>query len=397
MLLRITVKGFALSDETAGALAGVKSSRQFARATISSDLGGIDAAIHHLSQNETPDLLIVEVNESQEVLLNKLEALAEVFDPDSRLLLIGHENDIALYRRLIELGVSDYICGQIDSEIIQSSIHQLFADPSAVELGRVIACVGTRGGTGSSTIASNLAYMLGQKYSEEVILIDLDMCFGTSALSFNLQQRQSIADALAQPDRLDDVLMERFMLKYNDFLSVVPAPVLLGGDFDVQVDAFEALLDLVRRMAAFVVIDLPHQWNPWVNEILLDANEVVVTAYPDLANLRDAKNMFDRLQEKRDIGSPTRLVFNKIGLAKVSELGAKDFGGPLGVTPMLSIPFEAGLFGTALNNGQCVAEENRRSKSAKRFSELASIVSGRVEVKKDKSNFLPIKFLKFGK
>ncbi|PPR57742.1 MAG: hypothetical protein CFH10_02146 [Alphaproteobacteria bacterium MarineAlpha4_Bin2] len=394
MLLRITIKVFALSDETAAALTNIKNERQFARAQISTHIGGLDAAIHHLSENETPDLLIVEVNETQETLFNKLEALADVFEPDSRLLLIGQENDIKLYRHLIELGVSDYICGEIDSETIQSSINQLFSDPSAIELGRVIACLGARGGAGSSTVAANLSYMLGQKYSEEVILIDLDMCFGTLALSFNLQQRQSIADALAQPNRLDDVLMERFMLKYNEFLSVVPAPVLLGGEFDVQIDAFETLLDLVRRMAAFVVIDLPHQWNPWVNEILLDANEVVVTAYPDLANLRDAKNIFDRLQEQRGIGSPTRLVFNKIGLAKVSELGAKDFRDPLGVSPILSVPFEAGLFGTALNNGQCVSEVNQRSKSAKRFSELASIVGGRDEISKNKSKFLPMNFFK---
>ena len=397
MLLRITIKVFALSDETAATLADVENERQFSRAKISTHMGGVDAAIRHLSQNETPDLLIVEVNETQETLFSKLGALADVFDSDSRLLLIGHENDIKLYRRLIELGVSDYICGEVNSEIIQSSINQLFADPAAIELGRVIACLGARGGTGSSTIAANLSYTLGQKYSEEVILIDLDMCFGTLALSFNLQQRQSIADALAQPNRLDDVLMERFMLKYNDFLSVVPAPVLLGGDFDVQVDAFETLLNLVRRMAAFVVIDLPHQWNPWVNEILLDANEVVVTAYPDLANLRDAKNIFDRLQEKRGIGSPTRLVFNKIGLAKVSELGAKDFRDPLGASPILSIPFEASLFGTALNNGQCAAEVNRRSKSVKRFTELASIVSGREVSTKSQLNFLPVSFFKSDK
>ena len=107
--------------------------------------------------------------------------------------------------------------------------------------------------------------------------------------------------------------------------------------------------------------------------------------------------MFDRLLEKRDIGSPTRLVFNKIGLAKVSELGTKDFGDPLGVPPILSIPFEAGLFGTALNNGQCVVEENQRSKSAKRFSELATIVSGRDDVKEEKLSFLPVNFLKLGK
>ena len=144
MLLRLSITVFALSNETAGATADVGKDRQFARCKISSHMGGLDAAILHLSQNETPNLLIVEVNETKEILFSKLEALADVFDPDSQLLLIGHENDIQLYRQLIELGVNEYLCGEVTTAAIQNAITDLFADPSAIELGRVIACIGVQ-------------------------------------------------------------------------------------------------------------------------------------------------------------------------------------------------------------------------------------------------------------
>lgn len=397
MILRLSITAFVLTGETTTAVQGLQDDRHFARCQILAHGGGIESATEYLAENDTPNLLIIEVDQSGDALFDALESLAEVFDPSSRLLLVGNANDIQLYRQLMDMGINEYLCGPISSDQLRASIDLLYSDPEAVGLGRVVACIGARGGVGSSSVAANLAYSLGQTYKDEVILIDLDLCFGTAALSFNLQQRQSIADALAQPNRLDDVLIERFMLKYDEYLSVVPAPTVLGGDYEIQLEAFEVLLDLVRKMAAFVVLDFPHQWSPWVSEILLDANEVVVTASPDLANLRDAKNIFDNLGEKRGVDRPTRLVFNRVGLAKSAELGAKDFEGPVRVPPTVSIPFDPGVFGTALNNGQSVAEVNKRSKPAKLFNELATTVSARMPSEKGKSKLSTFSFFKSDK
>ena len=388
MILRLSITAFVVNETTKAAIYEIQKERHFARCQIAIHDGGIDNGIASLSANNTPNLLIVEANETGPLLIEKLEALADVFDANSKILLIGHENDIQLYRQLMDMGISEYLCGVVSAAQLEASINQLFTDPGSVELGQVIACIGARGGTGSSTIAANLADALGKEYSETVILIDLDLCFGTAALSFNLEQHQSITDALAQPNRLDDVLMERFMLKYNEYLSVIPSPTTLDGDIDISINAFETLLNLARQMAAFIILDLPHQWTPWVNEVLLDANEVIITAYPDLANLRDTKSIFDSLRETRGVKSPTRLVLNKVGLAKEFELSSKDYEGTIKTFPMLKFPFEAEVHMSAMNNGQSLIENNERSRSAKLMRELATKVSGRASVKQQqKSSF----------
>jgi pilus assembly protein CpaE len=387
MILRLSITAFVINEETKSAIYKIKNERHFARCQIIVHDGGIDNGIESLSANETPNLIIIEAEETGGLLIEKLEALANVTDSNSKILLIGYENDIQLYRNLMDMGISEYLCGTVSAPQLEASINQLFTDPGSIELGRVIACIGARGGTGSSTIAANLADALSQEHSETAILIDLDLSFGTAALSFNLQQRQSIAEALAQPNRLDEVLMERFMLKYNEYLSIIPAPTTLGAEFNVSINAFEVLLHLARQMAAFIILDLPHQWSPSVNEALLDANEVIVTAYPDLANLRDAKNIFDVLRDARGVKSPTRLILNKVGLAKGLELSAKDFEGSIKSLPTLSIPFEPEVYMSAMNNGKSLIENNNRTKSAKLLEELSTIVSGRVSTLKQNQSF----------
>ena len=392
MILRLSITAFVVNETTKSAIYEIQKERHFSRCQITVHDGGIDTGIISLSENDTPNLLIVEANETGPLLIEKLESLAEVFDANSKLLLIGYENDIRLYRRLMDMGISEYLCETVTSEQLENSINQLFIDPESVELGQVIACIGARGGTGSSTIAANIADALGKQYSETAILIDLDLCFGTAALSFNLDQRQSISDALAQPDRLDDVLMERFMLKYNEHLSIIPSPNALVENSDISIEAFERLLNLARQMAAFIILDLPHNWSSWQNEILLDANEVIITAYPDLANLRDAKSILDILREMRGVNSQTRLILNKVGLAKEFELSAKDFEASIKTFPTTKIPFEAMVHMSAMNSGQSLLENNGRSKSAKLIRALATEVSGRVSnLQKKERSFRDLK------
>jgi pilus assembly protein CpaE len=337
-----------------------------------------------LKENETPQLLFIEVREQGEELFEALAALAEVCNPDSKVVLLGAANDIPLYKRLMDMGLSEYHCGEVTTEGLIALVEGIFSGDDPSQLGRVVAFIGARGGVGSSALAANTAYGLGQQFKEPVILMDLDLPFGTSALALNLQQRQSVADALAQPGRLDEVLMERFALKYDDHLSVIPAPSLLDGNDDVNLESFGVLVKLVRKMAAFVVIDVPHRWSPWVEALLLDANDVVVTACPDLLNLRDAKNIFDSLAPKRGIEAPVRLVFNRVGQSKKTELTAKDFEEPLKVKPAAAVPYDPGLFGTAVNNGTMIQQAAKGSRAAKEIAKLANAVSARMPSAKAK-------------
>jgi Flp pilus assembly CpaE family ATPase len=170
MILRLSITAFVINEETKSAIYKIKNERHFARCQIIVHDGGIDNGIESLSANETPNLIIIEAEETGGLLIEKLEALANVTDSNSKILLIGYENDIQLYRNLMDMGISEYLCGTVSAPQLEASINQLFTDPGSIELGRVIACIGARGGTGSSTIAANLADALSQEHSETAIL-----------------------------------------------------------------------------------------------------------------------------------------------------------------------------------------------------------------------------------
>lgn len=353
---------------------------------ISVQSGGLQEAINYLSDNDSPNVLIIESSDTGDALLESLEGLAEVCSPDSKVILIGAENDISLYRKLLSMGLSEYFPINVSSEDLLNTIKSFFVEGGGAELGRVIAFIGARGGVGSSTVAANTAYSLGTQFDENVILVDLDLAFGTAAMAFNLQQRQSLVDALSQPGRLDDVLMARFMLKYNDNLSIIPSPSSLVENFSIQLESFEVMLKLVRQMSPFIVLDVPHLWQHWIHEVLLDSDDIVVVAYPDLLNMREVKNLMDSLTPQRG-KAPTRLVFNRIGLSKKTELSPKDFESNLKITSDFNIPYDAVSFGTAMNNGQAVVQANKKSKAVPQFNNLATLVSGRQPVSKKKTGF----------
>ena len=246
---------------------------------------------------------------------------------------------------------------------------------------------GRRGqGTGVGVI---LAPVLRQDIAGvDLLVLDLDLAFGTAALSLNLQPLENVASALEQPDRLDEVLLDRYMTRVDDHLSVVAAPADLNGFQEPKLESFETLIRLASQMAAFVVLDLPHQWARWVHDVLLVANDVVVTAYPDLANLRDSKQFFENLAPRRGAEAPTRLVFNGVGRSKRTELSAKDFEGAMNVVPVATIPYNPGAFGSVLMSGELLSKGRKGGGGvARELSSLAQMVSGRQQPTKPKSAF----------
>jgi pilus assembly protein CpaE len=226
-------------------------------------------------------------------------------------------------------------------------------------------------------VAHNTAYAMSEKIGANTVIVDYDLPFGTAGLDFNQDPLNGVADALGQPDRLDPVLLDRMMVRCTDKLSLFAAPATLDNDWEISAEAFEEVTTQIRGTAPFVVLDLPHIWSGWMRRTLIAADEVVVVATPDLASLRNAKNMIDLIRSGRPNDAPPCLVLNQVGVPGRPEISAKDFGAALGVHPSLSIPFDAKLFGAAANNGQMILDMGAKSKAAEAFQLLAQIVSRR--------------------
>lgn len=382
MLMRVTIDAFALTPDVAEVMKAVRDDRSFAKARMEVYPGGLAAAIAYYRDKPSPQVIVVEEEDDDATLLIRLEDLAEVCEPGTRVIVIGNLNDIKLYRTLMGSGVSEYLLRPVAPRQLVDAVAALFADPTASPKGRLVVFWGARGGAGASTLAQNLAWAMGRGQAEAAVYVDLDLAFGTSLLSFNLDAKQHAAEALANPERLDAVLLERFLVAYDDGLKVLASAGDIRQCPPVTFEAVDRLLDLACRMAPVVVVDLPHLWADWTEHLLVVADEVVVVAAPDLASLRDTKALLDVLSTRRGEGAAARLVVNKIDAYKKTQLSPKDFEETLGVKPAVKLPFEPQLFGQAANNGQMLAEANRGAKINDLLSAFAVQLSGRSPTRK---------------
>jgi pilus assembly protein CpaE len=377
VIYRVSIDAFALTPAVAEVLKAVRDDRAFAKSRVNVLPGGLEAAARHYADAPTPQVVIVEEEDGDATLMARLEQLAEVCEPGTRVVVIGARNDIALYRQLLSQGISDYLVRPVTARQVAAAIAAIFEDPAAAARGKMLAFWGVRGGVGSSTLAQNTAWAMGRALGEPVVYLDLDLAFGTSVLAFNLDAKQSVVDALANPERLDQVLMERFLVGYDDCLEVLPSPGDPRLTAEVGIDGLDKLLDLAARMGPVVVADLPHQWAAWTEHLLLEADEVVLVATPDLFCLRDAKTMLETLASRRGEAAAPRLVLNKFDAAKRTQLSPKDFEETLNLAPTLTLPFDPVLFGTAANNGQMLGEAAKTHKVVDQVNAFAAQLLGR--------------------
>ena len=385
---RITIQAFCESPETAAMIEGTASDRRMQKAHVKVQMGGGAAALEAYRHAPTPNVIVIEFLGLKSRPLECLDQLAEVCDEGTKVLVIGHVNDVLLYRQFIQRGVSEYLMAPVEPVGLIAAVSDLFAAPGAKPIGRTIAVYGARGGVGSSTIAHNLAWTVAREHGTATVIADLDVAFGTAGLNFNQDPPQGIAEAVFAPERLDANLLDRLLSKCADNLSLLSAPATLDRTVDLIEPAFDALTDLLRATVPCIVLDVPHQWSAWSRRVLVGADEILIVSAPDLAGLRNVKNLLALLHQQRPNDARARVVLNGVGMPKRPEIAAAEFAKALDVPLQAVIPFEPALFGTAANNGQMIAEVQAGSKPAEIFSELAAAVTGRSEIRRARANLL---------
>jgi pilus assembly protein CpaE len=383
---RISIQAFCENNHMAGVVQDASEDRRLSKAHVSVHMGGATAAVQHYQESPTPNLIIVESSLPRQQLLGELDRLAEFCDPGTKVVIIGHVNDVILYRELLKRGVSEYLVAPITAPQLMESLSNLYNDPEADPVGHVYAFIGAKGGVGSSTICHNAAWTLSEVLKSNVIIADLDLAFGTTGLDFNQDPIQGIADALATPERLDEVLLDRLLTKCSEHLSIFAAPVVLDRDYEITPDGCDMVIDVARQNVPYVVVDLPHGWSAWTKRVLLQADEVVITAAPDLANLRNAKNIVELLKQSRKNDQAPQLVINMANMPKRPEIGLKEFEEALGIKALAVIDFDPETFGQASNNGQMIEELSNRAKAAPTFREIAMTLAHRKDVKVEKKS-----------
>jgi len=382
---RVSVQAFCETVETAAAVQSAGEDRRLGKAHLKIQMGGMPAAVEAYRSAPTPNVIILEADGRGDVLAG-LDQLAGVCDAGTRVVVIGRINDVSFYRELIRRGVSDYVIAPVNALDVVRSICSLFTSPEAKAVGRIIAIVGAKGGVGASTIAHNVAWAVARDLAMDSVVADLDLAFGTAGLDYNQDPAQGIADAVFSPDRVDTAFIDRLLSKCTDHLSLLAAPATLDRVYDFGADAFDAIFDTLRASMPCIVLDVPHQWSGWTRRALIGADDILIVAAPDLANLRNTKNIYDLLKASRPNDRAPLYCLNQVGVPKRPEINAAEFAKAIESKPIVTIPFDPQMFGAAANNGQMIAEISATHRTSEMFLQIAQRLTGRSETKKPKGS-----------
>lgn len=386
---RISMQAFCESPALLEAVQEAARDRRMAKTHVRAHPGGIPAALEFYSSSPTPNLLILENRAPADQLLAQLGRLAEVCDPGTEVVVVGHVNDVLLYRELTRCGVRDYAVAPLAAMDVVRLVSELYADTREKALGKTYAFIGARGGCGASTVAHNVAWAFAGTLETNTVIADLDLPFGTANLDFNQDPPTGIGDVVSAPDRVDETFVDRLMAKCTDRLSLLASPSTLDKTTDFPDHQFEQVVDILRASVPATVLDLPHHWSGWVRKTLVDADELVIVAAPDLASLRNAKNLIDAVKQARPNDGPPKLVLNMAGMPKRPEIEAKDFADALSLEPLAVVPFDAEVFGNAANSGHMIAEIAAKHEAVAAYEAIALSIMGRDPGRIQKKSGLP--------
>ena len=353
--------------------------------------GGLRNAVQTLSVSASPQILFVDLAESGDP-LNDINSLAEVCEPGTVVIAAGQVNDVRLYRDLLASGIQDYLLKPLNPDMLRECFTQAQAMLNAPKLADAsvdrphfsVAVVGARGGAGSSTVATSLAWLLSSKEGRSTALLDLDVHFGTGALALDLEPGRGLTDAIENPSRIDGLFIERAMVKASEKLAVLSAEAPINSPMLTDGAAFYQLQEEMRTAFECTVIDLPRSMLVQHPSLLGDVQATVVVTELTLAAARDTIRILSWLKVNAP-GSAVHVIANRTPAASGQlEISRKDFESSIERKIDFTLPLDAKLAAQSAKLGKPLAEAGKNSKTVAPLLDLAGLLAGAAEEADDK-------------
>jgi len=381
--LRDSFSAYVCDDATAEILRPIAVEHGWAPEKVNK--GGLRNAVQSLSVSASPNILFVDLSESGDP-LNDINALAEVCEPGTVVIAAGQVNDVRLYRDLVASGIQDYLLKPFTPDQVRDAFAQAqmtisgprVNEPSVERPHVMAAVIGVRGGVGASTIASSLAWMMGDKAGRSTALLDLDIHFGTGALSLDLEPGRGLTDAIENPSRIDGLFIERAMVRANDKLSVLSAEAPINQPLLTDGSAYFQLQEEMRGAFETTIIDLPRPMLIQHPHLVHDAHVAIVVSELTLAGTRDAIRILSWLKANAP-QSRVIVVANKVAPAAHQEISRAEFEKSIERKVDVVIPLDLKCASQAAKLGQPFAKAAGAAKVAQPMSQLVSLTVAAVD------------------
>lgn len=343
--------------------------------------GNASEALEYLRDSTVPDIIIIDLANNPQPPTG-LGQLRETIGSAPWVIALGEANDIGLYRRLLSMGISDYLVKPVTDDMLHDAIRRADNDRSAFGGGdegkrRRIAVLGVRGGVGASTVATSLAWIFAEQQRRKTALIDFDLEFGTIALSLDIEPTAGLREALEKPERIDSLFIASATARISDRLSILAAEETLESDRVFSPQSVDLLLDVLNQENEIVIADVPRSAVTMRRRLMETASHVILVTDLGLPALRDCLRLLSAIQEPAD-QAEISIVANRIG-SRNDSMSRTEFEKALGRPLDIILAEDPKASRKASDTGKPIPACAKNSKFTQALSEYASRIAAKEE------------------
>ncbi|MEP3244571.1 MAG: AAA family ATPase [Sneathiella sp.] len=345
--------------------------------------GGINLALERIEAGHSPKVVFADISRSLDP-EGDITRLVRKMGPQNSLIVLGASNDVAVFRKMVSLGASDYLVKPLTAELFEDAVENIDRQAQATKVaqsGRLTVVIGVRGGVGASTIATNIAWIMANEEKLSTMLLDLDLHFGTTTLALDIETGGGFREALENPHRLDKLFLDSAISKASDRLAVLGTEEPIEEFVDVNPESIDTLIGEVNQDYNQVVIDLPRHLLPTQGALLASADTVVLVSDQTLAGIRDINRITQAMTSLSTKGRILRVV-SRVGGERAAQVTKADFARALAEPVDGTIPEDAKTLTICANAGKAIASVAEKAPISKALRELAATVSDYHEPKK---------------
>ena len=343
--------------------------------------GGIAAATKAIEAAAPPALLVIDISDNADP-LGAMDALAEICPPATRVVAVGTSNDIMLYRRLLAMGVVDYLHKPVSADALHEALLQAsrpverVAAAPKTKTARVVALLGARGGVGTTTLATAIGWCLGEEQQQRVALLDLDLQFGNLALGLDLEPGRGLREALEHPERIDGLFIAGAMTGTHARLRVLAAEEPLDDHPHLDPSAVDPLLATLNDDFDCIVADVPRALDGMARRLLARADVTVIVADFSLAAMRDTHRLISLMAVLQPAAAPL-VVVNRAGALRHGEIDRAAFEKGVGRKVDGVVPYDVKAAVAMAQHGKPLPAAAPSSKATAELRRIAVTLSGR--------------------
>ncbi|NJM34045.1 MAG: MinD/ParA family protein [Rhodomicrobium sp.] len=338
--------------------------------------GKISNTENFLNVEALPGVLLVDLKAAGPDDLAALERIKRGRYADTPIIALSSYLDQEIVRRLVQIKVDDWLPKDSPFVDIYRSCERLNRTPAVENRNKDATCYSffpASGGAGNTTLAIETAFILGRdsRQMENTCLVDLNFQNGSIADYLDVAPAFRIEELANAPGRLDRQLLDVMLTRHSSGLSVLATPRVPAKYFEVSEGLIGAVLGLLTRSFDNVVIDLPRNWYPWMDNVIWGSNYVYIVTNFTVPALRHARYVLDAIQAKATDDAKVGVIVNKYR-EKMFGAGLKKSDAEQLLRDWLAgfIPDSADVVHEAINRGMPVSEVSRGSKLEKSLERI---------------------------